>query len=256
MQFLHQPGRLACTDHKLGVEFLIGLDGVLAVETRIGSAVDLLHARRQRRMHIPQMVADLLAAGPVAVAQFAPDVFSRLGDKRQHRLVALLAFVLGVVALASAHLLSVERMHGGVGVDGDDLQLHVGGFPNPFAHGPHDDQNLPGDIAMQRVQESPEGGLDRQLGNFENARQDRIARDEAQLVQPRKADVEAEHDAQHEPVQAHGAGNSLRGHGLFHHGLEPEFLQHGDYRQQSTVGSQTLAGEVIRRRSPDFIGLG
>jgi hypothetical protein len=37
---------------------------------------------------------------------------------------------------------------------------------------------------MQRVHESPEGGLHWQLGDFENARQDRVASDEAQLVQP------------------------------------------------------------------------
>src|ERR1019366_8202240 len=83
----------------------------------------------------------------------------------------------------------------GVGVDGDDIQLHVGRFPHPLAHGPRDGQNLPGNMAMQRIYESPESGLHRQLGDFENARQDRIACEEAQLVQSRKADVEAEHDA-------------------------------------------------------------
>jgi hypothetical protein len=31
------------------------------------------------------MIADLFARGPVAIAQLAPDVFSRFGDKRQHR---------------------------------------------------------------------------------------------------------------------------------------------------------------------------
>src|SRR5438105_15715558 len=37
------------------------------------------------RSHTSQMIADLFAGGPVAVAQLAPDVFSRLGDKRQDR---------------------------------------------------------------------------------------------------------------------------------------------------------------------------
>jgi hypothetical protein len=87
------------------------------------------------------------------------------------------------------------------------------------------------------------------------ARQDRVACDEAQLIQPCKADVEAEHNPQHESVQIHGAGNPLRGHRLFHQRLESEFLQHGDDRQQSAVGSQILAGEVIGRGSTDFIGL-
>ena len=53
---------------------------------------------------------------------------------------------------------------------------------------------------MQCVHESPEGRLHRQFGDLENARQDRIAGDEAQLVQPSKADVEAKHDAQHKSV--------------------------------------------------------
>ena len=34
---------------------------------------------------------------------------------------------------------------------------------------------------MQRVDEPPEGGLHRQLGDFENARQDRVSRDKTQL---------------------------------------------------------------------------
>jgi hypothetical protein len=54
------------------------------------------------------------------------------------------------------------------------------------------------------------------FGDLQDARQDRVARDETQLVQPRKADVEPQHYAQHEPVQVHGTGNSLRGQGLFH----------------------------------------
>jgi len=83
---------------------------------------------------------------------------------------------------------------------------------------------------MQRVHESPAGGLHRQLANFENARQNRVAGDEAQLIQPRKADVEGEHDAQHEAVQAHGSRDPFRGHGLFHQRLESELLQHGDHR--------------------------
>jgi hypothetical protein len=107
---------------------------------------------------------------------------------------------------------------------------------------------------MQRVHESPEAGLHRQLGDSQNARQDRVACDEAQLVQPRKTDVETEHNAQHEPVQVHGARDPLRGHGLFHQGLESEFLQHGDHRQQSAVGRQILTGKVIGRGSIDFIG--
>ena len=94
-----------------------------------------------------------------------------------------------------------------------------------------------------------------QLGDFENARQNRVASDEAQLVQPWEADVEPQHDSQHEPVQVHRSGNSLRGHRLFHQGPEVEFLQHGDHRQQTAVGGQILTIEVIGRGSPNSIGL-
>jgi hypothetical protein len=34
---------------------------------------------------MPQMIVDLLAAGPIAIAQFTPHIFSRFGDERQHR---------------------------------------------------------------------------------------------------------------------------------------------------------------------------
>jgi hypothetical protein len=47
-----------------------------------------------------------------------------------------------------------------------------------------DAQHLPGDIAMQRIHKPPEGGLHRQLGDFQDAGQNRIASDETQLVQP------------------------------------------------------------------------
>ena len=48
------------------------------------------------------------SGGPATVAQAPHQVFPRLGHKRQHRLVAPLAFVLRIVALASAHLLAVQ----------------------------------------------------------------------------------------------------------------------------------------------------
>src|ERR1700690_705411 len=77
---------------------------------------------------------------------------------------------------------------------------------------------------MQRIQESPERGLHRQLGDFQDARQNRITSDKAQLVQPRKADIEPQYDSQHEPVQVHDTGDALRGHRLFHQGLKVELM--------------------------------
>jgi hypothetical protein len=75
---LDQPGRLPRTDHEPGVEFFVRFDRFRAVKTRIGPSVDLLHTRRQGLLDIPQMIADLRTAGPVAIAQFAPYVFSTL----------------------------------------------------------------------------------------------------------------------------------------------------------------------------------
>src|SRR5215471_9700263 len=112
-----------------------------------------------------------------------------------HTLVALLPSVLRVVALASTHLLTVQRVHRGVGVDSDDLQLHMGRCPHPFAQDPHDGQNLPCHIPMQGIHESPKCGLYRQLTNFENAGHNRVASYEAQLIEPRKTDIQAQHDS-------------------------------------------------------------
>jgi hypothetical protein len=82
-------------------------------------------------------------------------------------------------------------------------------------------------MQMERIHKSPESGLHRQFGDFQDARQNRVASDEAQLVHSREADVES----QNEPVQIHGAGNSPGRHRLFHQGLEVELFQHGDHRQ-------------------------
>jgi hypothetical protein len=103
-----------------------------------------------------------------------------------------------------------------------------------------DRQHLPGDMSVEGIHESPERALHRQFGDFQDARQNRVASDEAQLVQPREADVEPQHDCQHEPVQVHGARDTLRGQCLFQQGLKAQFLQHGDHRQQSAVGGRFL----------------
>src|ERR1039458_6292017 len=121
------------------------------------------------------MGCNLLAAGPVAAAQRASRVFSRLGDKAQDRLVTLLALVLWVVTLAPAHLVAEQRMHRGVGVYRDLVQLHVRRSPDPFPHTPLDSQQLSRHAQMQRSQKSPEGTLRRQFGHPQNAGQHRLA---------------------------------------------------------------------------------
>ena len=84
--------------------------------------------------------------------------------------------------------------------------------------------------------------------------QDGVASDEAELVEPRKADIEAEHEGQHELVGAHGSGDPFGREGFFQQRLEAEFFEQGGDGQQAAVGSQILATEVIGRGSPDFIG--
>src|ERR1035438_1529635 len=141
--------------------FFVRFDAALAIESRVRAALDLFHARRQGRAYIPYVLANLLPVRPVAVAQLAPDVFPCLGDKRQHRLITLLALVLRVVPFAPTHLLAIQGVHRRIGIQDHGLQLHIGRRPDPFAHGAHDHQKLSGDIAMQPIHESPESGLHR-----------------------------------------------------------------------------------------------
>ena len=200
------------------------------------------------------MGGDLLARGPVAIAQPAHQVFARLGQEGQYRLVAALALVLGVVALAPAHLAAVERVQGGVGVQRHRGQPHVGRRPGSFPQLALHRQDLPRHVQMQRGQKAPQCGLRRPTRHLQDAGQDGVAGDEAELVEPRKADIEAEHEGQHELVGAHGSGDSFDAEGFFHQRLEVEFFEQSGDRQQAAVGSQILAAEVIGRGSPDSIG--
>ena len=200
------------------------------------------------------MGGDLSARGPVAVAQPAHQVFARLGQEGQYRLVAALALVLGVVALAPAHLAAVEGMHGGVGVQRHRLQLHVGRGPDSFPQLALNGKDLLRHVEVQRGQKAPQRGLRRQTRHLQDAGQDGVASDEAELVEPRKADIEAEHEGQHELVGAHGSGDPFGREGFFQQRLEAEFFEQGGDGQQAAVGSQILATEVIGRGSPDFIG--
>jgi len=98
-------------------------------------------------------------------AQRPRRVLPRLGDKAQDWLVALLALALRVIALASSHLITEERVDRGVGIDGDRIQPHVGCRPHPLPHALLHGQQLPRDAQMQRGQKAPEGRLWRQLGH-------------------------------------------------------------------------------------------
>src|SRR5580704_4222576 len=201
------------------------------------------------------MIGDLLAAGTVARAQRARRVFARLGDKAQDRLVTLLTLVLRVVTLAAAHLIAEKRMHRGVGVHRDFVQLHVGRSPDPFPQAPLDSQQLSRHAQMQRGQKSPEGALRRKFGHAQNAGQHRFALQKAQMVQTREPYVAGQHHPQNKPEHRHRAGLPLGRQRFFDQLLEPKFLQHRGHREQTSVGCQIPRFEVIGRGSPDFIRL-
>jgi hypothetical protein len=61
------------------------------------------HASRQGRKHYCQMTRDLLPAWAVPAAQLTGVILAGLLDEAQNRLIALLVFVLRVVALARTH---------------------------------------------------------------------------------------------------------------------------------------------------------
>ena len=146
-----------------------------AIKAGIGPRQDFLHAARQSPESALEMGGDLAARGPVAVAQPAHQVFARLGRESQYRLVAALAFVLGVVTLAPAHLAAVERVHGGVGVQRHRLQFHLGRGPDSFPQLALDGEDLLRHVQMQRDQKAPQRGLRRQTGHLQDAGQDGVA---------------------------------------------------------------------------------
>jgi len=108
---------------------------------------------------------------------------------------------------------------------------------------------------MQPRQEAPEGALRRQSQDLQDAGEHRLTRHKPQVVQPGKPDVGRQHHGQHELIHAHRLGDALDGQGLLHQLLEAQPLQHGGHGQQAAVGRQVLTFEIIRRGSPDFIGL-
>src|SRR6516225_3348563 len=60
----------------------------------------------------------------------------RFGEKGQDRLVTLLPFVLRVVSFPRSPRVPKQRVHRGVGIQGDRLQPHVRRFPHPLPHPP------------------------------------------------------------------------------------------------------------------------
>ena len=191
LQPLDQAPRFARHDDELTSRLFIGLHRLPAIKAGIGPRQDFLHAARQSPESALEMSGDLAARGPVAAAQPAHQIFARLGQEGQYRLVAALTLVLGVVALAPAHLAAVERVHGGVGVQRHRLQLHLGRGPDSFPQLALNGEDLLCHVEVQRGQKAPQRGLRRQPRHLQDAGQYGVAGDEAELVEPRKADIAA-----------------------------------------------------------------
>ena len=96
------------------------------------------------------MARDLLPRGSISMAQFAANVFPGFRQEGQNRLITLLAFVFGIVGFAPTHLLAVESVHRGVGVQRDRVQLHIRRFPHSVPQHPLQGQQLLGHVQMQR----------------------------------------------------------------------------------------------------------
>src|SRR5215469_11364340 len=102
------------------------------------------------------MTRDLGASGSVSIAQLTGDVLPGFGQKRQNRLVALLAFVLRVIPFAPAHLMTEQRIDRGVGVQRNGLQIHMSGLPDPLPQNLLHPQELTRYAEMQRGKKAPE----------------------------------------------------------------------------------------------------
>ena len=163
-----------------------------------------------------------------------------------------ISFVFRVIALTSPHLLAVERVHRGVGVDRNRFQHNIPRRLYRFPDPPLNRLYLPGDAYMQRIEKTPERALRRQLRNFHDPDQERIPSNVAQLIEPGKANIHAQQDRQDELVRRHCLCGSLHRQSIFDQLLETDFLKHRGHRQEAAIGSQVLPGEVIRRGSSDF----
>ncbi len=65
--------------------------------------------------------------------------------------------MLRVIAFARPHLIAEQRVHGGVGIDRDGVQLQIGHRPHPLPHALLHGQQLPRDAQIPRGQKTPEG---------------------------------------------------------------------------------------------------
>src|SRR6516165_10179267 len=89
-------------DDEASLGLLAGLHGLPTMEAGIGPGEDLRDALGQSGENTGQMACDLPACRSIAITQLAPDIFSRLSQKGQNGLIALLTLVFRVITLAGA----------------------------------------------------------------------------------------------------------------------------------------------------------
>lgn len=99
-QLLQQPRRFPRHHHKPAVPLPISFHRFPAIEPRIGPPEPINVRIRNALKRFVQVIGDLFARRPVAVAQLPGQVLARLGQERQDRLIALFAFLARVVSLA------------------------------------------------------------------------------------------------------------------------------------------------------------
>ena len=158
-QLFEQTRGLARHDDEGSLVLLIRLDSIATIEPSISPCENSAHATGHGGKNGLEMARNLRSRGPISVAQLTADIFPGLGDKGKNRLVALLSFILRVVALARPHLPTVESVHRRIGIESDRRQSHVRCFPNSFPQQALQLQQLLGDGHWQGGQETPEGTL-------------------------------------------------------------------------------------------------
>jgi len=129
-----------------------------------------------------------------------------------------------------------QRMYGGVGIERDRRQIHVGGLPDPLTQSPLNPQYPIRHAQMQRGHKPPKRGLRRQTRYFEEPCQHRLAFQKPKMIQPRESHIQTQDDRQNEPVCGHRPRPSPKWNHLFHQAFEVKLLQHARHRQQTTVG--------------------
>ena len=252
-QLIQQPRSLTRDYNEAAFELFVRLYRFPAVEAGIRSGKYRHHTTWQRLKNLLKMPGYLFPCRPVPVTQLAVDEFSGLCQERQDWLVTFLSPVLWVIALPCPHLLAVKRMHSRISVNRNGFQRDIACRPDGFPHPPLNRLDLPGNADMQRIKEAPERALRRQTRNLQYPSQERITGDIAQLVEPYKADVNAQDYSQNELIRRHYLCRSFHRYCFFDELLKANGFEHCSHGQEATIRRQILPGEVIRRESPDFI---